>query len=312
MTNEQFYPRYFRYVEQWDRCLADGQWPDSIFERYPDPYPADLNDDQVEVVRLVAVDWVETQHASGTSLHPPNAGISPLATMRPTTWAQAQEGLQLRQRLLDNRAERAKVVESRLQSLRLALGQAAFRALDDYAHDLYHVIPGTLVHEPMPEGLMYARYLRYIGLMDDFAARDDKGGEAAAKARADEQKACGLSDEDEEILQQEADSLRRAPRPGYPINRQHPATAAAPSMSADLPPDVPTSVPILPPEDRMRMTSQLVERLQSSLSKAGFEKVEKRVHKLYESDEFGRVVPADEAPPVPKQAGVQEPSPKPR
>jgi hypothetical protein len=327
VSNEQLYSRYFRYVEEWDRCIVDSDWPDSTLARFPDPYPEAMNDNQRETVWLVAADWVEVQKEAQKDAQPDsmqNLGLvrstagdltAPRIAGGPATWADAQEGLQRRQMLADRRDERNKVVEARRQSLSLALGKASFRALDDYAHELYNASPGKLVRQPFSEGAMYARYLHLIALMDNFAANDNTDGHAAAKARAEEQAACGLADKDELLLQHEADSIRRPLRPGDPISRPRAAIAARnedtpPEVPHDVPTEAQISVPALRPEERLQMSSQLIDRLQSSLSKAGFAKVEKRVHALYDSEGVERVVAIDEPAPEAKQATMEQAVPK--
>jgi hypothetical protein len=57
-----------------------------------------------------------------------------------------------------------------------------------------------------------------------------------------------------------------------------------------------------------------MEHLQSTLSKAGFEKVAKRVQELYQSDGPKRVIPATDPDPMSpspksKEAEVQTPAP---
>jgi hypothetical protein len=298
-TDEQLYTRY--YVEEWDRCLADGQWPDETRERFPDPFPEALNDDQRETVAVVASDWVQTQRESLSQMRAAGSAM-PVPLVRATTWEQTQQALQMAERFADQRAERAKIVASRLDNLRLALGKPAFRALDDYAHELYNAVPGKLVRQPLQENAMYARYLRLIGLMDKFAANADDDGRAAAKARAEEQAACGLNDQDERILQREADSMRD-------LTERRQAMTAADNTEANDSADSPTTVPALrrqaalQPQERARMTGLLIERLQSSLSKSGFEKVTTRVHTLYDSVGFYRVVPMTESDTDPKSMG---------
>ena len=309
VSDETFYPRYFRYVERWDRCLSDGQWPEETMERYPDPYPQEMNDDQREAVAVLAADWVETQReemASGTLSGAPVA----LAAVRATTWAQAQDAMQRRQTLIERREERAKLVDARLVSLRLALGTKTFRAFDDYAHELFKAIPGQIVRQQLPETAMLMRYLHLIATMDKYASNTDADGRAAAKARADEQADSGLNDTDEGILQQLADSIPKPTTPADVVLRHRPAAtgatpetddpgAAATRVSADVPAGVPAGVPALRPDERNRIAAQVIEQMQSSLSKAAFEKVEARVHTLYDSEGFDRVVPKDGSEPKP-------------
>jgi hypothetical protein len=185
----------------------------------------------------------------------------------------------------------AKAVASRVQSLKLALGKKLFPLLDAYAHDLYQTIPGRAVREPLSDRAMLSRYMNYIALMDKFASNQGDDGRAAAKARADEQSACGLNDDDERVLQQEADSWRsliESRRP--PRGEGMAASRTAPLRGGE------NAGPVVDANERQQ---SLMEKLQARLSKASFEKVQKRMHALYDSEGMNRVVPADEGEPQP-------------
>jgi hypothetical protein len=306
VADEMFYPRYFRYVERWDRCLGDGQWPEETMERYPDPYPQEMNDDQVEAISVMAADWVETQReetVAGTLTGTP----SPLAAVRATTWAQAQEAMQRRQTMIERREERAKLVDARIGSLKLALGTKMFRAFDDYAHELFNAIPGQMVRQQLPENAMLARYLRLIATMDKYASDKDDDGRAAAKARADEQAACGLSDTDEQVLRDMADSLStlRGPTVGLRARRVESSEIAATDAQEETPADQPAAVPALAPEERTRSFVSFMDRVQSNISKPGFARLEARLHVLYDSEGMNRVVAKDDTPQNDSEQGLK-------
>ncbi len=314
VSDAQLYPRYFRYVEEWDRCLADGEWSESTLERFPDPYPEGMNDDQREVVLLIASDWVEHQRENSQQLNPlnpqpavnaatPDSGSSPqmapgqMAMRAPESWAQAQQMLQRRQLLLDQRNERNKVIDSRVQSMKLALGKTSFAALDDYAHQLYNAVPGRVVRQPFSENVMYSRYLRLIGLMDKFASNDDEDGRTAAKARADEQVASGLNKADEQVLQKEADALRDTTQRGrMPVGERGTS--------------VPATLPVMRPAAGAGPIGLVIDRLRSNLSKAGSEALESRIHDLYDSEGVDRVVALDAPDPPASQAQAGPTNPR--
>jgi len=297
-TDEQLYSRYFRYVAGWDDCLSRGISPDSLAEQYPDPYPAGMNENQRTIVTVVAGDWVQSWQESMKASGPTTVAV----LGPPDTWARFQELKERRQRFSDLTDERAKVIESRLQSLRLSLGKASFRAFDDYVHGLYQTVPGRLVRQPLSEGATLARYLGYIASMDKFAATSGDDAQAATKARADEQDRCGLSDKDEGILREEADSFARDIREHQPQPRTNTNFPEIRSARA------------IPPQERQQIADSHMEHLQSTLSKAGFEKVAKRVQELYQSDGPKRVIPATDPDPMSpspksKEAEVQTPAP---
>src|SRR6202035_5888619 len=56
-TDEYLYPRYFRYVKQWDKCIAHGKWPAAKIEQFPEAYPSSLNGDQRKFVTREAYEW---------------------------------------------------------------------------------------------------------------------------------------------------------------------------------------------------------------------------------------------------------------
>jgi hypothetical protein len=276
VTDEQLYSRYFRYVAGWDDCLSGGFSPDSL----PDPYPAAMNENQRDVVTMVASDWVQSWRDSMQTSGPPTIA----AMGAPVTWAQVQELKERRQHVNDLIDERAKVMESRLQSLQLALGKVTFAGLDDYVHGLYQTIPGRLVRQPLSEDGMIARYFSYIASMDKFAAGSGEDAQAAAKARADEQNACGLSDKEQGVLQEEADSFQRE-------IRSHQRERAIPN-SGEM-----RSVPAIRPQEREQIADSHAEHLRSSLSNAAFQKVGKRAQELYRGEGPKRTIPATDPDP---------------
>jgi hypothetical protein len=280
VTDEQLYSRYFRYAAGWDRCLSDGVSPDSLADRFPDPYPTGMNEDQRNVVTLVATDWVQSWQDSMRMSGPPAVAVMG----PPLTWAQAQELKERRQRIDDLIDQRAKIMESRLQSLRLALGKATFLGLDDYVHGLYQTIPGRLVRQPLSEDGMFARYFSSIASMDKFAGTSGEDAQAAAKARADEQSACGLNDKDEGVLQEEADRFQRD-------IRSHQERTVSNFSEA-------RSVPAIRPREREQIADSHLEHLRSSLSNAGFQKVEKRAQELYQGEGPRRTIPATDPDPT--------------
>jgi hypothetical protein len=280
VTDEQLYSRYFRYVAGWDRCLSDGVSPDSLADQFPDPYPTGMNEDRRNVVTLVATDWVQSWQDSMQTSGPPPAPVMGPAL----SWAQVQELKERRQHVDDLIDQRAKVMESRLQSLRLALGKATFAGLDDYVHGLYQTIPGRLVRLPLSEDGMFARYFANIASMDKFAASSGEDAQAAAKARTDEQTACGLSDKEESILQEEADSFQRDIR-----SHQDRTTSNSPEVR---------SVPAIRPRERQQIADSHLEHLRSSLSDPGFQKVEKRAQELYQGEGPKRTIPATDPDPT--------------
>jgi hypothetical protein len=61
-----------------------------------------------------------------------------------------------------------------------------------------------MVWTPLPDSMMYYKYLHYIAAMDKLAAEDTEDGKKAAKLLAAEQKLSGLSDKDVRLLWQMA------------------------------------------------------------------------------------------------------------
>ncbi len=92
-TDEYLYPRYFRYVKQWDKCLAHGKWPASKAEQFPKAYPSGLNEDQRKIVTREAYDWDIAPREATLTLAAPGSAIEagPLRIMRIRTWAQMQQ-----------------------------------------------------------------------------------------------------------------------------------------------------------------------------------------------------------------------------
>ena len=291
-TDEYLYPRYFRYVKQWDECLAHGKWPASKVEQFPNPYPSGLNEDQRKIVAREAYDWDVDPWEATLTLAAPGPAIE-AGPLRITTWAQMQQLSQQRKHDADERDEKAKFVESRLEKLRLRLGELLFGLLDAHVHELFHATRGRLVRQPLPEAAMFARYLHTIAMMDKFAANGGEDGTAAASARDEEQKACGLSDRDEETLRRVADDLQKDTQ-----NDLIEPRGTAPRQT-ELAASRPTTTLTTRPVDSARFAGlregidSHIAQLRSDVGEASFEKVEKRVHALYESDPILRVVPLD-------------------
>jgi hypothetical protein len=288
-TDEYLYPRYFRYVKQWDECFAGGQWPASTVEQFPHAYPDGMKEEQRKIVTLTASDW-EPEPREGTwRVAGPGAEMG----ARPgevTTWAEMQEAMQQRWRDATETEERAKLVASGLEKLKLRLGAASFRMLDDYVHELYHAIPGRLVRQALPETAMYSRYLHTIAMMDKFAAKGGDDGQAAAEARAEEQAACGLSDKEEAILQKVAEDFQEE------LSENRPATVpsdAAGGMGRPATAAVGRPTRLGLRGERNRIIDAHIEQLRSGLGEAGFEKVENRLRVMYQFDGMLRVVPID-------------------
>jgi hypothetical protein len=122
-------------VKQWDKCLAHGKWPASKAEQFPKAYPSGLNEDQRKIVTREAYDWDIAPREATLTLAAPGSAIEagPLRIMRITTWAQMQQLSQQRKHDADERDAKAKLVESRLEKLRLRLGEASFGLLDAHA-----------------------------------------------------------------------------------------------------------------------------------------------------------------------------------
>lgn len=286
-TDQYLYPRYFRYVKQWDKCIAHGKWPASKIEQFPEAYPSGLNGNQHKIVTREAYEWDLAPLQNTLTLVPPDSQMES-RLFQITTWAQLQQMDQQRKHAAEERDQQAKLVESRLEKLRLRLGEASFELLSDHVHQLFHAIPGRLVRQTLPESAMFARYLHNIAMMDRFAANGGEDGTAAAKARDDEQKACGLNAGEEEILRRVADDLQKDTQNGLldPPARQLIANGSK------------THTPVV---DSARFgglregIDSHIAQLRSDLGEASFERVEKRVHALYESDPISRVVPVDSA-----------------
>jgi hypothetical protein len=289
MTDEQVYPRYFLYVKRWDECLAGDQWPASKVEEFPDPYPAGMNENQRKIVTLIAYEWEKTPREPVSTMGAPGTATAP-GFAPEMTWARMQELMQRRRQMADARDERARLVETQVNNLRLQLGKTSFHGLDDYVHELFHAIPGRLVREPLTEFSMYSRYLHYIASLDKFAANGGEDGKEAARARDVEQEACWLSDKEEGILQHVAEDFQKdikehPPRPVPGAVR----VAGDPAINS-----VGQAAPSTPfAEERKRIIESHIAQLKSDLGEAGFKKIEKRARALYESDGPGRVIAVD-------------------
>jgi hypothetical protein len=292
-TDEYLYPRYFRYLKEWDKCLAHGKWPASKVEQFPSPYPAGMNDAQRKIVTTEAYDWDVAPREATVKMVAPGSEIE--ARIRVVnTWVQMQQRMQQRRQDADERDEKAKLVASRLEKLRLRMGKTSFVLLEQHVHQLFHAIPGRLVQQQLPEAAMFARYLGTIAMMDRFAANGGEDGQAAASARDDEQRACGLSDKDEETLRRVADDLQKDthndlidPPPGRAPYRTNLASRGGVATLAASPTDAARFAGL-----REGIEAH-VEQLRLDLGETCFAKVEKRVHAFYESDPVPRVIPVD-------------------
>jgi hypothetical protein len=289
-TDEYLYPRYFRYVKQWDKCLAHGKWPAAKIQQFPEAYPSGLNGDQRKIVTREAYEWGLAPLEATLILVAPGSEAQ-ARPFRITTWAQMQQMSQQRRHDADERDEQAKLVELRLQKLRLRLGEASFGLLSDHVHRLFHAIPGRLVRQTVPEAAMFGRYLHNIAMMDKFAANGGEDGTAAAKARDDEQKACGLGASEEEILQRVADDLQKDTQNDLLDPPARALAANGPKTQTPRPVDSARFGGL-----REGIDSHIAQ-LRSDLGEISFEKVEKRVHAFYESDPISRVLPVDSAKP---------------
>ena len=291
-TDEYLYPRYFRYVKQWDRCLAHGKWPASKIEQFPEAYPSGLNDDQRKIVTREAYEWDVAPREATLTLGTPGPEIE-ARPLRITTWAQMQQLSLQRKHDADERDEQSKLVESRLEKLRLRVGEASFGLLSDHVHQLFHAIPGRLVRQTLPEAAMFGRYLHYVAMMDKFAANGGEDGKAAASARDDEQKACGLDSSDEETLRRVADDFQKDTQndlidPRGTAPRRTELAASGPTTTA-------RSVDSARFVGLREGIDSHIAQLRSDLGEISFDKVEKQVHVFYESDPMFRVVPIDSA-----------------
>ncbi len=301
MTDEQLYPRYFRYVKAWDRCLSDGKWPAAIVEQYPDPFPPRMSETQRGIVTQAAQEWTQPSGQFGAGVPAMGSvsstgfstatfpGTTAQRVAEPMTWARMQQMTEQRKLLAARRAEVARLAESRLQDLRLRMGKTAFHEFEDYVHQLYHAIPGKLEPRPATESVMYSKYFLLIASMDKFAAGGGEDGAAAAKARADEQSACKLSDKDEAILQQVADDFHKEVAESGPVMMSSTTGSVGPGRPAIGSVRVEDMARMR--ESRGRIFDAHMEQLMSELGEESFEKVERRVHTLYESDGLPQVVP---------------------
>jgi hypothetical protein len=254
-----------------------------------------MNEEQRKIVTLEAYDWDVAPREATLTMVTPGSGIE----ARPvgmTTWARMQQRAQQRKQEADERDEKAKLVESRLEKLRLRLGKTSFAVFDEYVHELYHAIPGRLVRQQLPEAAMFGRYLHTIAMMDKFAANGGEDGQAAASARDDEQKACQLGDKDEEILRRVADDLQKDTQ----NDLIDPPSRIAPRRTDLAAGDRATPLNARPIDSgrfaglREGIDAH-VKQLRLDLGETSFEKVEKRVHAFYESDPMPRVVPVGSA-----------------
>jgi hypothetical protein len=288
-TDGYVYPRYFRYAKQWDQCIARGKWPASTVAEFREPFPSGLSAEQRKIVTREAYDWdVVPQEAV---LTPGESGFEgPMRPRQVTSWAQYLE-VQQKQQEADRSYEIEKLVDARLVKLRSRLGASAFAAFDAHVHELLHATPARLVPWQWPESLLFVRYLSTIATMDKFSANAGEDGTAAANARADEQRVCGLSNADEETLQRVADDYQKD-IPDGPI-------MATVSRSADSGKLVASAVGV----NMSERANSHIQQLKQDLSEASFEKIEKCVHAFPPVDHRMRIVPKLAAGTQPESSG---------
>src|SRR6202521_1536260 len=188
-TDDYLYPRYFRYGKPGENVFPKGKGPAAKIEQFPEAYPSSLNGDQRKIVTREGYEWDLAPLEATLTLVVPGSEVQ-ARLFQITTWAQIQQMSQQRKHDAEERSEQAKLVELRLEKLRLRLGEASFGLLSDHVHRLFHATPGRLVRQTLPEAAMFARYLNYIAMMDRFAANGDEDGTAGAKTRADQQSQC--------------------------------------------------------------------------------------------------------------------------
>lgn len=283
------YPRYFRYAKQWDHCIAHGKWPTSILAQFPDPFPAGLSALQRKIVTREAYEWDVTQQETVLTLSTPGLPAQ-MGPPRVTSWAQFLEIQQQLKQQAGESDEKEKEVAARLKKLRSRLGETAFALFEAHVFELLHATPGRMVPWQWPEGFLFARYLSTIAKMDKFAANAGEDGIAAAYARAEEQRACGLSDADEEILRRVADDYQKD-TPDGPI-----VATVSRSESGQL---VATAGGVNMAE---RIESH-IRQLRQDLGEASFEKVEKRLRTFPLADHRTRLIPKDASDQRPESSG---------
>jgi hypothetical protein len=144
-------------------------------EQFPNAYPSGLNEDQRKIVTREAYDWDIAPREAMLKLAAPGSAIE-AGPMRITTWVQMRQLSEQRKQDSAERSEKAKAVDSRLEKLRLRLGETSFGLLDAHVHKLFHAIPGRLALQPLPESAMFARYLNSIAMMDKFAVNGGEDG----------------------------------------------------------------------------------------------------------------------------------------
>src|ERR1700680_3599733 len=91
-TDQYLYPRYFRYVKQWDKCIAHGKWPASKIEQFPEAYPSGLNGDQRKIVTREAYEWDLAPLENTLTLMPPDSQIG-IAALSSSSAFSAEERL---------------------------------------------------------------------------------------------------------------------------------------------------------------------------------------------------------------------------
>lgn len=177
VTDEQLYSQYFRYVVAWENYLSDVGTPTSVQATgslSPDPYPAKMSESKRVIVAMAAYDWRDKEQQSPTKAELPDTSIR---VGRMVPYRMLGPPLSQMQRMRQRADERAAIVKSQIENLRLRLGKNSFDRLDGYVHGLYHASAGKLVVEPLPETAMCTRYLRYIASLDKYAASGGEDGQ---------------------------------------------------------------------------------------------------------------------------------------
>jgi hypothetical protein len=144
-----------------------------------------------------------------------------------------------------------------------------------------------------PESFLFVRYLSTIAMMDKFSANAGEDGIAAANARAEQQRACGLTNADEEVLQRVADDYRKD-IPDGPI-------VATVSRSAESGKLVASAAGL----NMSERAESHIQQLRQDLPEASFEKIEKCVPALPLVNHRMRIVPKLSADTQPESSGEE-------
>ena len=277
LPDEAIYENYSYYVVAWSHYLSDGGTADAAARagHSPYPFPPGTNSRDQKTVTRAAYHCVTALGDFMAQLRPYEVGSQ--SSLRPEDmWKPVSDHEQFQRELADKRVDqRAAVVRKELDQLKLQLGKSGFHDLDTHVHGLYQASPGRLVREPMPEWQMFVNYFRYIAWLSGSAGRTDMNREDTARERADEQKACGLDDDSESILQNVADDFLRTVRQRRSKLQRakidfgmYPATAAVRAV-------------MLPAAEMKRIGEAHMEQLKSRLSKESAKKIDARVQALY-------------------------------